>query len=230
MDKLTRFEKQLISARYWLLGMAEHNPDYFLVIQALEKCLSHHDGFRNGGEPEASHMLGIFHSVRTLHKHIKNPVVVYILIFCHDMIEDPNQKTKAYVHPSELVELFGELITSKIVKMSKEILGQKNPNYSLDAIFEDEDCSIAKAGDRCNNISTMVGVFKYARLLRYIKETLEEFMPRLKMARRMFPRQEAVYENMKNYLENQLELIEHIAKSMNDEKVDSPYVMQVVEA
>ncbi len=217
MEKLNRFEKQLIGARYWLLGMAEHDKAYFKCIAALEKCVRHHDGIRNGGEPEWSHMVGIFHSLRTKHKHIKNPVIVYCLAFLHDMVEDPNQKTKAYVSLDEIRDEFGEVIACKVKKISKEILGQKNPDYDFDAIFSDEDCSIAKGGDRCNNISTMMGVFKRARLERYVKETCDEFFPRLKMARRLFPHQEAVYEAMKLEMVNQLQLIQHILDNYQPE-------------
>ena len=54
------------------------------------------------------------------------------------------------------------------------------------------------------------GVFKPDRLERYVKETVEEFLPRLKAARRKFASQEAVFENIKHTLINQLQLIDHI--------------------
>jgi hypothetical protein len=90
------------------------------------------------------------------------------------------------------------------------VLGQKNPGYSLDVIFDDEDTSVAKGGDRVDNVRSMVGVFKRPRLERYMKETAEEFIPRLKLARRRFPRQEAIYENIKLELIGQMTLITHI--------------------
>jgi (p)ppGpp synthase/HD superfamily hydrolase len=219
MEKTTRFDKLLISARYWLLGMAEHDPEYFKVIEALELGLEHHDGVRNGGDPEFVHQLGIFHYLRTLHKHIKNPKTVYKLVFLHDALEDPNQKTKAFITPQEIEDAFGEVFLLKLKKMSKEILGQKNPEFSLDAVFEDEDTSVAKGGDRVDNVSSMIGVFKRARLERYVKETMEEFLPRLKKARRKFASQEACYESMKLVLVGQLQLIGHLLESCTDEKL-----------
>lgn len=212
-SKLNRFEKQLIAARYWLLGMAELNPNYFKVIEALEYGLEHHNGERNGGDHEFIHQLGIFHHVRTLHRHLRNPVTVYILIFLHDAVEDPNKKTGKMISLEVVSQRFGDNIAAKVRKLSKEILGQKNAGYSLDAIFEDEDTSIVKAGDRVNNVSTMVGVFKRARLERYVKETIEEFLDRIKAARRRFPDQEGVFENMKLELINQLQLIQHIMEN-----------------
>ena len=210
MEKLTNFDKLLISARYWLLGMAEHDAEYFKVIEAMEIGLEHHDGYRNGGDPEFIHQLGIFHYLRTMHKHIRNPKVVYKLVFLHDALEDPNQKTKAYIEPAEIQHRFGDEFLLKLKKMSKKILGQDNPDFSLDAVFLDEDTSIAKGGDRVNNVSSMVGVFKRSRLERYVKETMEEFLPRLKRARRLFPDQEAIFENIKLELVGTLTLIGHI--------------------
>lgn len=209
-DALTKFEKLKIATRYWLLGMAETDPGYFKVLDAMEYGLAHHDGERNGGDHEFIHQLGIFMHVRTLHRHVRNPKMVYTLIFLHDAVEDPNKKTGKMISLDDITARYGADVALKLRKLSKEILGQKNVAYSLDEIFDDEDCSVVKAGDRVNNVSTMVGVFKPARLERYIKETKEEFIHRLKSARRKFPHQEGVFENMKLELVNQLTLIEHI--------------------
>lgn len=210
MDNLTDFNKLLISARYWLLGMAEHDPEYFRVIEAMELGLAHHDGYRNGGDPEFIHQLGIFHYLRTMHKHIRNPKTVYKLVFLHDALEDPNHKTKAFIEPAEIERRFGSVFLVKLKKMSKKILGVDNPDFSLDAVFEDEDTAVAKGGDRVNNVTSMIGVFKRARLERYVKETMEEFLPRLKKSRRLFPDEEAIFENIKLELVGTLTLIGHI--------------------
>lgn len=216
MDKdITQFQKLMISARYWLLGMAEHDPEYFKVIEAMELGAEHHDGFRNGGDPEFIHQLQIFHYLRTMHKHIADPVMVYKLVFLHDALEDPNQASKkagkpVYITPEEIREKFGSLFLVKLKKMSKEILGIKNAEFSLDEVFEDQDTSVAKGGDRVNNVTSMIGVFKRERLERYVKETMEEFLPRLKKARRLFPAQESIYENIKLELIGTLSLIGHI--------------------
>lgn len=201
---MIKFEKLTIAARYWLLGMAEHDPAYYKVLEAMEYGAERHNGLRNGGDPEFIHQLGIFHYLRTLHKHIRNPVTVYILVFLHDVVEDKN------VPLLEIEQIFGEVIARKLDLLSKEVLGVKKENYSLDPVFADEDTAVVKGGDRVNNVSSMVGVFKRPRLERYVKETAEEFFPRLKLARRKFPDQEAVFENVKLELTGQLSLISHI--------------------
>ena len=110
-SKLSKFEKLRIAARYWLLGMAQSDPAYFKVVEAMEYGLEHHTGTRNGGEPEFIHQLGIFHQVRTLHKHIRNPSIVYTLIFLHDAIEDPrtdkDTNEKHYVSLEDVEKRWG---------------------------------------------------------------------------------------------------------------------------
>ncbi|WP_407305682.1 hypothetical protein [Acinetobacter sp.] len=218
-DKLSKFEKLTIAARYWLLGMAEHDPEYFKVLEALEYGLEHHDGKRNGGEPEFIHQLSIFMRLRTHHKSLKNPGVVYILAFLHDAVEDPNKQTGKMVSLEEVEQKWGKIVAGKLRKLSKEILGQKNPDYSLDEIFDDEDCAAVKSEDRCDNVSTMFGVFNPARLERYVKETEEEFLHRIKQARRRFPHQEAIFENAKLEIINQLKLIKHMMDKDEPEPV-----------
>jgi len=207
MSNLSKYEKLLIAARYWLLGKAEDDAAYYKVLEALEYGKDHHNGHRNGGDPEFIHQLQIFHRLRTHHRYLRNPAIVYILAFLHDAVEDPNKETGRMVSLQEVEAKWGPVVAAKLRKLSKEILGQKNQDYSLDAIFDDEDCAPVKSDDRCDNVSSMDGVFKPARLERYIKETEEEFLPRIKDARRKFPDQEPLFEAAKLEIVGQLTLI-----------------------
>lgn len=210
MPELTSYEKDLIATRYWLLGCATFDAAYHQVLAAMEFSRAHHNGTRNGGDPEFSHQLGIFQHVRTLHRHLRDPVTVYTLIFLHDCVEDRNKATGKLVSLGEVRERFGERIEAKVRLLSKEVHGVKNTAFSLPAVFEDADCSVVKGGDRVHNVSTMVGVFKPERMRRYVVETTEHYLPGLRAARRLHPDQEAVYENIKLELQNQLALIGHI--------------------
>lgn len=209
MDK---FKKLLIGARYWLLGMAEENSEYYKVIDALEFALARHNGQRNGGEPEFIHQLSIFHHIRTLHRHLRNPATVYTLVFLHDVVEDKN------VSLEEIEKLWGSEIARKLDLLSKEVLGVKKQNYSLTPVFQDVDASVVKFGDRVHNISSAVGVFKKSRLIRYVNEVKMDFIPNAKISRRLFPDQEAVYENMKLELVNQINLIDNIIDNYQPEE------------
>lgn len=211
-----RHSKQVIAARYWLLGMAEHDRTYFNVLDVMELALAHHDGARNGGQPEASHQVSIFHGLRTMHRHLLDPVMAYKLAWAHDMVEDPRQRDGVLVTPDELAYVGGREFADEVVVMSKKILGQPNPDYSLDVIFGRASTSVAKGGDREDNVSSMFGVFKPARLERYVLETADEFLPRLKAARRKFPQQEPVYENIRLGIVRQLQLIRHLMERAGD--------------
>lgn len=211
MDK---FNKLVIDVRAWLHGMASSDSRYYTALRALELGLTHHDGHRNGGEPEFIHQIRAAEYGRTLHHHMVDPCTVYTLVFLHDIVEDPNQRSKkagrpVYVSPGDLMEKFGIAITEKVVALSKEVLGHKNPDYSLDRIFSDQDMSITKGLDRVDNVTSMVGVFKQERLVRYINETEQEFLPRIKRARREFPEQLQAYINMKHVIENRLFLAKY---------------------
>jgi hypothetical protein len=52
----------------------------------------------------------------------------------------------------------------------------------------------------------MLGGFKPEKRASYIIETLEKTVPMLKIARRSFPEQGAVYENIKFVMTNQVQL------------------------
>lgn len=209
---LVSFNKMLISGRYWLLGMAQTDERYRLPLEVFEVAREHHCGERNDAQPEFSHQLRIFHYLRTLHGHLSRPWVVYALGLAHDMIEDANQKTKQFVDPAMIKDRWGLQFHDKLLSLSKEILGKPNPAYSIESIFKDEDCGPAKGADRIDNLSTMIGVFKRPRAIRYITETEEKFIPNIKGARRLFPSQEGVYENMKLMMRNQLNLAKRVVE------------------
>jgi hypothetical protein len=59
-------------------------------------------------------------------------------------------------------------------------------------------------------MQTMVGVFTLEKRIKYMEEARTLFLPMLKTARRLFPKQEAAYENIKHVMTSQLELLEVI--------------------
>lgn len=200
-------QKLVLTARYWLLGMAAHDSSYYKVLDAMEYMLQRHTAERNGGDIESVHQLRIFQHLRTLHNHISSPQVKYMAAFLHDTVEDKN------VSVQEIEALFGAEVAYTVDLLSKEVLGvKKDLTLYLPNVFKDENASVVKLGDRNDNISTMVGVFKPERLLRYFNETKDEYLPRIKEARRRFPHQEAAYENLKLGIANQLKLIQTIIK------------------
>lgn len=79
-------------------------------------------------------------------------------------------------------------------------------------ISESPIASVIKGIDRVHNIHTMVNVFTYEKEVEYIQETEKYILPTLYKARHIFHQQEAVYENLKQYLMLALNLIKTIHK------------------
>jgi len=72
--------------------------------------------------------------------------------------------------------------------------------------------SVAKGFDRVHNLMTMLGGFSTQKRISYIEETLEKTVPMLKRARREFPEQIPVYENIKYVMTNQVQLYKALNK------------------
>ena len=129
------------------------------------------------------------------------PEETICVIFLHDTVEDYD------VTEQQLTELFGERVAKATMRMSKVIRGVKTPN---DIYYKDmTECPIAssaKGCDRVHNLMTMVGGFKPEKQSSYIDETMDFVVPMLKEARRIFPKQEPLYENIKFVMTNQITL------------------------
>lgn len=202
---MTSFEKKKISIRYWLLVMASTNPLYFKCLDAMELAMKFHVNIRKDGfTPEFDHQLTIVHYVRTLVPSLTYPVETICTVFLHDLREDYN------ISNNEIEEKFGALIANAVERMTKTFRGAKKSNTDyFKSISECEIASIAKGGDRIHNFQSMPTVFTSIKQQEYIQEAEEWIIPALKISRRLFPKQELAYENIKLMLRSQIELINH---------------------
>lgn len=190
----TDYKKLKQSFKYWILGKAESNPEYYRVIKALNFGELYHKGNRKDGKPEYSHQIAICSYLRTLHKYFKNPVSVFIVALLHDTAED---------YPESIVNIEIEFPeeAEMIKRISKVRNGEKIP-YSVyfGEMQECDVCSIVKLGDRIHNLSTMIKVFSYEKQTAYLKDLEDWFFPMLKYSKNKYPEQEPAYENMKSIL------------------------------
>lgn len=197
----TDFKKLKQSFRYWVLGKAEHDPEYYKVLEALEVAEKYHVGKRKDGQPEFSHQIAICSFLRTIHKYFKDPVSVFIVALLHDTPEDYKESIP------EIQQRFPKQAPMTIC-ISKVRNGEKIPYETYFGGMKDcHVCSIVKLADRIANISTMLGVFTLEKQDKYLKDLEDWFLPMLKYAKRMFPEQEPAYENMKTILILQRDLI-----------------------
>lgn len=187
------FKQLKITSRYWLIGKAEENKDYYLTLRAFEVALKFHKGIRKDGiTEEMYHQLSIFSYLRTMCALMEQPHIVLAVALLHDTYED---------YPESHRLLYEEFpsIMPYIIRVSKVRDGQK---ISYEKYFNEmKNCpvtSIVKATDRLHNLSTMYGVFSSEKEKLYVDEVYTWFYPMIKNARREFPCQEAIYEILKS--------------------------------
>jgi (p)ppGpp synthase/HD superfamily hydrolase len=200
-DELT---KSRIALRYWLLGRGWH-----LASEALEFAEEYHTGTRKDGvTPEISHQVQVAHYLRTMHEHLLYPEETIATALLHDVREDYD------VSDEEVRERFGGRVADAVDAMTKQFRGTvREPRAVFDQIAHDAIASVAKGSDRIHNQHSAFGVFSAEKVLDYIGETEEYFLPMLRAARTRFSRQEPVYENMKFVLMSQMQLLRAVSAS-----------------
>ncbi len=203
LENEKKLKKEIVSIRYWLLG-----KEFYTALRAMEFAMRYHTGKRKDGvTPEFSHQIKIVHYIRTLMPHLIDPETTLIVIFLHDLIEDYG------IARDTLKRMFGEKASHAVWLLSKSFKGgKKELLHYFDEMADFSVASIGKGCDRIHNNQTMSGVFTVEKQMEYIEETEEYIFPMLKKARRKFPEQEGAYENIKQVLRSQIELIKIIHK------------------
>lgn len=202
---MSDFKKLKLQLRGYLTGAAIADPSYLIPIKALNLAETWHTGVRKDGvTPEFQHQIEITQYIRTLAPLLKYPSLTLAAALLHDLYEDySSHVTLDYIAQH----------TSNDVSLAVELLSKKNSTYVKDIFkyFENlAKCpisSVVKGVDRIHNLQTMVGVFTIEKQIKYIEEVEVYFLPMLKKAKRNFPEQEAVYENIKFVLTNYIRLI-----------------------
>jgi len=191
------YETLKTSIRYWL-----HGRGYHTALKAMDLGLKWHTESRKDGLPEFSHQIFQAAYARSLADLMMYPEDTLSVIFLHDLIEDHQPE-------QELVDDgFGKEIGYGVELMTNvDCQGNKKDTASYYAMMAyDPLASIAKGVDRMHNFQSMSGVFALEKQQRYIAETIEHIIPMLKEARKKFPEQEPVYQNIKHVLRTQIEL------------------------
>ena len=198
MDK---HSKAMIALRYWLIGR-----EYYQAVNALEFARERHTGFRKDKvTPVITHPVTVTNYVRTLVGGLVYPEDTLAAALLHDVVEDTNATVE------ELEEQFGARIADSVDLLTKQYNGEgpKKPNDEYyKGIASSPIASVVKGADRIHNFQSMVGVFTLGGQRHYIKEGKEFVLPMLKTARRCWPQQEPVYENVKLVLNSQIALIQ----------------------
>jgi len=202
---MSKYEKLKITLRYWLLGISQVNPEYNKCIEALEFASNIHNGKRKDGvTPEFEHQLIIAHYLRTLINNLMFPSETICVCLLHDVCEDYD------VSYDEIERRFGKVVRDGVERLTKIYKGvKKSDEEYFNGISECPIASVGKGGDRIHNLQSMVGVFTKEKQEKYILEAETHIIPALKKARRMYPKQEMVYENIKLMMLSQIQLIKN---------------------
>lgn len=196
------YKKMKISIRSWMLGRGYHK-----AVKAMNFAESLHIRTRKDGSPEFSHQVSQACYMRTMIDSLLYPEETLCVIFLHDIIEDCGVTHK------QLLEMFGQLVADATLRMSKVVDGYRVPDDVYYAgMTKCPIASVDKGADRIHNLFTMLGGFKVEKQKEYIAETLAKTVPMLKAARKLFPEQEAVYENQKFVMTNQVVLYNALHK------------------
>lgn len=213
---MTNFNLKKETAIIWLAYRISRNNQFEKVAQALIMALKHHNGFRLGGAPAAMHQLEMFHHLRTFDTVFGSEAeVFYTLAFLHDILEDGTinqqgkEQTTTFLNPLDIENVFGQRMCEYVTILSKKVNGVDNDLYSLDEVFSNNQyTAIVKLVDRHNNLSTMMGAFSHKNIIKYIKETKYEIIPRAEDARMMFRSYDNVINNLLISLKSQIQIIE----------------------
>ena len=135
-------------------------------------------------------------------------------IFLHDVVEDRGGEDNKPIELSRIYDEFPKAVGDAVWLMTnKNADGTKKPTASYyAAMAADPIASVTKPIDRFHNQSTMHGVFGYEKQMDYVAQTADHILPMLKRARHIHTRQEAVYQNVRLALINQINAVRSVEK------------------
>jgi (p)ppGpp synthase/HD superfamily hydrolase len=206
VTKLTqqmRFEKLKTKLRGELMGRASRDPIWFITVHSFNLAEKYHTGFRKDGSPEFIHQIEIALYLLTMEKLLLDPARTIAATLLHDLGEDYGD----LISFEEIGDETDEIVEGDCRLLSKQYRGEKKPiEEYMAGLSTNCRVSIVKGADRIHNLRTMRGVFTFEKQVAYCDETDNYFFGFLKKARRAFPEQEPVYENIKFLLNTQLEI------------------------
>lgn len=144
---------------------------------------------RKSGEPYIIHPLLM--SCQALAFGLEDDNVIATLLL-HDVVEDCGVSVNDLPVNEEIKQAVGLLTFKKpIIYYEKDGVGKTLVSYKEEYyanISDNEIASVCKIIDRCNNISSMSGVFSKEKMIDYIDETNHYVMPLLKNTKEKFPK------------------------------------------
>jgi len=187
------------------LERALHLRGWALALDALDLARELEAGKlrKDGKTPKFHHHVSVARLVYTLAPHLQFPERTVAAAFLHDLLEDHGD----IIH-ADLDDRFGTTLANDVELLTKKTMGlAKTYEVYFEGMATSPVASVVKLADRAHNVHTMQGVFKPEKQVEYAEEIVQWFLPMLRQARRLHPRQYDAYENLKIMLRCQLSLI-----------------------
>ncbi len=179
----------------YAMGQKWHDT---LIALALART-AHKDQLRKSGEPYFVHPLTV--ACHALALGIEEDAVIAAALL-HDVAEDCNI-------PIETLRVSGE--TKDAVRRLTHVKGEPLEPYYRE-IGESRVASLVKLLDRCDNVSTMAGVFSVEKIHQYIAETREYVLPLLRRTKDQWPEDSNVLFVLKYHI---MSVIDGLEKCLN---------------
>jgi len=179
----------------YAMGQKWHDT---LTALALART-AHKDQRRKSGEPYFVHPLTV--ACHALALGIEEDVVIAAALL-HDVVEDCNISVES-LHISD--------DTKDAVRRLTHVKGKPLEPYYCQ-IGDSRVASLVKLLDRCDNVSTMAGVFSVEKIHQYIEETREYVLPLLRKTKDQWPEDSNVLFVLKYHI---LSVIDGLEKCLN---------------
>lgn len=174
------------------------------TVNALSFARELHAGqLRKSGEPYIVHPLTMANHAIALGVH-EDEIIATILL--HDVCEDCGVQSK---------ELPVSRNVREAVRLLTRVKGEPLGPYYRE-IGENRVATIAKLFDRCNNVSTMAGVFTLEKLREYIDETREYVLPLLRQAKNRWPNDSNLFFVLKYHIISVIDGLEACLQAVSD--------------
>lgn len=156
---------------------------------------AHKDQKRKSGEPYIIHPLTV--ACHALALNIKEDEIIAAAIL-HDVVEDCGVRVD---------DLPVSLPVKDAVRRLTHVKGEPLEPYYRE-IGENRVASIVKLLDRCDNVSTMAGVFSVDKLHQYIEETRTYVLPLLRQTKENHPEDSNALFVLKYHIESVIDGLE----------------------
>ena len=181
------------------------------TIKALAYARAKHSGqSRKNGESYIIHPLTVASHALALGVRDDATIAACLL---HDVMEDCGASPNDLPVDQQVKEIVVRLTYVPQMGQSKNV----NLSHYYKNISENHTACQIKLLDRCNNVSTMAGVFSREKMMDYVKETKDYILPLLRETKENWPEDFALLYKLKYHIVSVVDAIEACMSGFDDD-------------